>query len=88
MAPETKRYDVGGVDRGNGRPYPDGTVLKLTETQAKAMGVADKVSKVTTTADDLAKVDRYEQAMTSQDRMREQETAAAETKKRTAAKDK
>lgn len=80
MAEATKRYDVGGMDRGNGRAYPAGTILKLTEGQAKAMGLTDKnVSKTTTTADDLKKRDRYEEAMTSQDKMREAEAGADDT---------
>lgn len=88
---ETKRYDVSGMDRGDGRRYPDGSILKLTEDQAKKMGLSEKnVSKVSTTADDRAKARSYEDAMTSQDRMRERETdgdttAAARTRKRTAA---
>lgn len=88
---ETKRYDVGGMDRGNGKEYPAGTTLKLTKGQADAMGLTDKnVSKMTTTADDLTKRDRYEDAMTSQDRMRAEESAPADdagtakTKKRAA----
>lgn len=84
---ETKRYDVGGKDRGGGRTYPDGTILKLTEKQAEQMGLSSKdVSSMTTTADDSAKRDRYEEAMTSQDRMRDSEAKAAEAanKKRTA----
>lgn len=84
---ETKRYDVSGRDRGDGRKYPEGTLLKLTEKRAEAMGLTSRdVSKVTTTADDAIKRDRYEEAMTSQDRMREQERTAAaadaDTKKR------
>lgn len=71
--PETKRYNV-GPDQG----YKTKTVLKLTAAEAKAMGLSDAdVSDVTTTADDVTKRDRYEEAMTSQDRMREQEVATA-----------
>lgn len=75
---ETKRYDVGGKSRGGGRVYPAGTILKLTEDQAAAMGLSSKdVSKLTTTADDREKADRYEQAMTSQDEMRDAELRRA-----------
>lgn len=76
---ETKRYDVSGKPRGGtGRPYPEGTHLKLTDEQARAMGLTAKdLSKVTTTADSLEKRDRYEQAMTSQDEMRAAEVEAA-----------
>lgn len=69
---ETKRYEV-GPEQG----YRSPTVLKLTEDQAKAMG-ATKVSKVTTTADDLTKRDRYEEAITRQDEMRAREAALVE----------
>lgn len=89
---ETHRYDV-GPEQG----YGHATTLKLTDDQAKAMGLTERNrSKVTTTADSLAKRDRYDEAMTSQEKMRgaadqaaaeSDETTAAETKKR-GAKDK
>lgn len=70
---ETKRYDV-GPEHG----YAHATTIKLTEEQARAKGLTEKnVSKTTTTADSLAKRDRYEEAMTSQERMRATEAAAA-----------
>lgn len=75
---ETKRYDVSGLDRGNGRPYAEGTIMKLTEAEAARMG-ATKVSDLTTTADDVTKADAYERALTRQDEMRAAETTAAET---------
>lgn len=36
---DTKRYKVGGMDSGNGRPYPSDTILNLTDEQAEAMGL-------------------------------------------------
>lgn len=79
MPSTTKRYDVSGMPRGGGgRPYPEGTHLKLTDDQARAMGLTEKnVSKVTTTADSQEKRDRYEQAMTAQDEMRAAEVERA-----------
>jgi hypothetical protein len=72
---ETSYYDVSGKPNG-GRTYPGGTVLKLTEQQASAMGLTSKdKSKFSTTADSAARASSYERAMTSQDEMR----AAAET---------
>lgn len=69
---ETARYDVGPA-----HGYKVATTIKLTPSQAKAAGLTDKdKSKMTTTADDLAKRDRYDEAMTSQDRMRAEEAAA------------
>lgn len=79
--PKTKRYDVGGMDRGDGTKYPAGTILKLTEERAKQMG-ATKESKMTTTADNLSKRAAYDEAMTSQDRMRATEGKTVDTKKR------
>jgi hypothetical protein len=67
---DTKRYEV-GPEQG----FAQATVMKLTEEQAKAIG-ATKVSTLKTTADDLAKRDSYEEAMTSQERMRAAEAAA------------
>lgn len=78
MAAETKRYDVSGKPRGGGREYPNGTILKLTDEQAAAMGLsASDVSKLTTTADDAKKADAYEEAMTSQQTMRDSELRSA-----------
>lgn len=34
-----KRYDVSGVDQGNGVPFPAGTVLKLDEAGAAQLGL-------------------------------------------------
>lgn len=75
---ETKRYDVSGMAQGDGRPFPNGTILKLTDDQAKKMGLGSgNVSKMTTTADDPKKRAAFEQ----------QQTEPASTKKR-GAKDK
>lgn len=76
---ETKRYDVSGKPRGgSGRPYPEGTILKLTDEQARSMGLTAKdVSSLTTTADSVEKADAYARAMTSQDEMRAGEVEAA-----------
>ena len=35
----TKRYDVSGMDQGGGRPYPEGTFLKLDRAHAERMGL-------------------------------------------------
>ncbi len=76
--PETKRYDVSGKPRGGGRTYPDGTILKLTEDQAKTMGLSSSdVSSVTTTADDARKADRYEEALTHARTLRDDEVERA-----------
>jgi hypothetical protein len=76
--PKTKRYDVGGRSLGGRRVAPAGTVMKLTDEQAREMGLTSKdVSKVTTTADDVTKRDSYEQAITRQNEMREAETTPA-----------
>lgn len=73
-----KRYDVSGKNRGGRTPYPEGTILKLTDEQAAAMGLSSSdVSKVTTTADDRVKADRYEEALTSAEEMRASDRAAS-----------
>lgn len=75
----TKRYDVGGRPAGGRRTYPEGTILKLDDAEAKAMGLTEKnVSNVKLTSDDLAKRDRYDEAMTSQGEMRATEAARTE----------
>lgn len=76
--PATKRYDVGGRSAGGRRTYPEGSVLKLTDAQAEAMGLdSSNVSTMSTTADDAAKVNSYEDALTRQDAMRAAELGAA-----------
>lgn len=69
---DTHRYKVG---RAHG--YAQDTVLKLTDKQAKEKGLteADRVN-LTTTADDSKKANRYDEAMSSQAQMRENEAAA------------
>ena len=74
---ETKRYDVSGKPNG-GRVYPEGTILKLTDAQAKAMGLTSSdLSKMKTTADDAEHARSYEEALTRQDEMRSAEVEAA-----------
>lgn len=76
----TKRYDVGGQPIGGRRTYPAGTILKLTDQEAKAMGLTSKdESKIRLTSDDATKADSYAEAMTRQDEMRSAETEVAET---------
>lgn len=73
-----KRYDVSGKNRGGRTPYPEGTILKLSDEQAAAMGLTSSdVSKVTTTADDVTKADRYEEALASAETMRAADRAAS-----------
>lgn len=76
----TKRYDVSGRSLGGRRTYPDGSILKLTDEEAKAMGLTSKdESKIRLTSDDAAKADSYADAMTRQDEMRATEAATVET---------
>lgn len=81
----TKRYNVGPK-----QGFQQKTVMKFTDEQAKARGLTEKdLSTMTTTADSLAQRDRYDEAMTSQDRMREREsTLAAEQAEEPPAKSK
>lgn len=75
---DTKRYDVGGKTVA-GRGYPEGTILKLTDPQAKALGLGDgDVSSMTTTADDAPVARGYDEAMVAQDEMRAAELARVE----------
>lgn len=75
---DTQRYKMGGRQVG-GRTYPADTVMKLTRDQAAAMGLTEKdVWKGSTTADSAEHADSYEQAMTSQQEMRDGELARIE----------
>jgi hypothetical protein len=69
---ETKRYKVGPK-----QGFRTESVLKLTAEQAKRMG-ATEVVKMELTSDSAAAVDRYQQAMDSQEAMREKQRAATE----------
>lgn len=42
---ETKRYDVSGMDLGDGKPAPAGTMLKLSGRDAERLGVKAKPRK-------------------------------------------
>lgn len=49
---ELKRYDVSGLDSGGGRPYPEGTILKLDRKTAEKLGLEKPSRQARADADD------------------------------------
>jgi len=45
MAGPLKNYDVSGKDLGDGRPAPNGTVLRLTREHAERLGLEKSTKK-------------------------------------------
>ena len=52
---ELKNYNVGGVDQGNGVPFPADTVLRLDDAHAEKMGLKKPSKKADDDASPKAK---------------------------------